>query len=683
MKSNRAKRYILAGVVCAAVFLFLLQKYCNVLHLPTSGVTEEKSSPATFVLTEGKTLVEGKIVARSILPDPGESDYPDCWFTAYFIGNAICSGEPCPREISLVFEGFSNYESLYPDELQPGDEVECLVMPFDRLPAEAQSTQVADDLNLYMLKSYYVAGVRKIWHYRNHELMPSSGVFFSDRTVEVESIFDLHINEPIPQDVRTEQERSIRQDLIKMESLLKGYDDAKIEELNGRFQAAWEKEKAKDAPGHNRVTRNGRTYVWRNVDNSFWCLPEDYTFLSGPDTLTRETLDCFTALKDACEANGIQLIVSLVPDLYVIASRVMNRDFRDVPDLQSAAYAKQLSEIGVETVYASGEIVKNYNRHPFAFLYPADIHPGDTTQDVITDILADRLKRYHFKQKMDPSLFSCRTVPIKHSNNQNLFPSDCDIGDNPAGDSYPGEKVCYNEKTISRNPDSSILIIGNSFIQTPVISSESFPSFLTMKTASPADWYSVFGYGLFSEVLIRLMPNIHSLFQQKKVMIMLFGTNQLCRVNRDSFMLNIRELDSNLLLLNGKQCRMHVLPPGGEEIDLSEWKEPMPGLETENLFRIGEQGTIEYSVSLPPAGNGDYDSGKPAVCIVPAVSPKETSVDFCVNGRKKHMHSLDNMDYPRYFNLFFELPAGTTEITIRAEGKPGTVFAIRDIQIWQ
>lgn len=682
MKRNRAERYAVAGIVCAAVFLFLVLNYV-ILRIPASGETGKKSSPGSFVLTEGKTLVEGKIVARSVLPDPGKSDYPDCRFTAHFIGNAICSGEPCPKEISLVFDGFSNYERLYADELQPGDEVECLIMPFERLPVEAQSTQVADDLNLYMLNSYYVAGVRKIWHYRSHELMPSSGIFFSDHPVEVRSIFDLHINGPIPQDIRNRQESSIRQDLQEMESLLKGYDDAKIEELNRRFRTAWEKEKAKDAPGYNRVTRNGRTYVWRNVDNSFWSLPEEYTLLSKPDTLTRETLDCFAALKDACEANGIQLIVSLVPDLYVIASRVMNREFRDIPDLQSATYAEQLSRIGVETVYASGEIVKNFNRHPFAFLYPADIHPADTTQDVITDILTERLKRYHLKQELEPSLFSCRTIPIKHINNEDLFPFDCDIGGYQAGDSYPGEKVCYDDQTISRNPDSSVLIIGNSFIQTPVISSESFPSFLSMKTSAPADWYSVFGYGLFSEVLIRLMSNIHSFFQQKKVMIMLFGTNHLYRVNRDSFMLNIRELDSNLLLLNGKQCRMHILPPCGDETDLSEWEEPMPGLETKNLFRIGEQGTIEYSVGLSSASGEEYDNGKPAVCIVPSVSPRETSVEFFVNGRKRHMHSLDNLDYPRYFNLFFELPAGTTEITVRAEGKPGTVFAVRDIQIWQ
>lgn len=159
----------------------------------------------------------------------------------------------------------------------------------------------------------------------------------------------------------------------------------KIESINTWFIDDWNIEKEKDTPDYNRF----ETKVWRKINNTFWSLPSEYTLLQTPIELTPETdqivqpsqdlllqtpikltpetLQCFSSLKKALESNGVQLIVSLTPNPYTISSRVINENFRDVPDLLLATYVRQLSEIGIETIYSSDAIIENCDRFPFAF----------------------------------------------------------------------------------------------------------------------------------------------------------------------------------------------------------------------------------------------------------------------------------------------------------------------------
>ena len=126
-----------------------------------------------------KTIVEGEIVKRSDLPDPKKSDYPNCRFAVHFKGNTIISGEPCPKELVLIVEGFENYRILSTNNLKAGDKVLCAILPFDQLPEDYQSTQQSDDLELFLLERYYVLDIKTIRRFTDSELAPASGVFFS------------------------------------------------------------------------------------------------------------------------------------------------------------------------------------------------------------------------------------------------------------------------------------------------------------------------------------------------------------------------------------------------------------------------------------------------------------------------------------------------------------------------
>ena len=628
---------------------------------------------ALFLATSNlkMTVVEGEITERSELPDPQKSDYPNCRFTVHFTGNTIKSGEPCPKELSLIVEGFENYRVLPSNDIKTGDKVLCTIFPFEQLPEDYQSTQQADDLELFLLESFYVLDIKTIKNFTDDELLPVSGIYFSDGNKDFVSLFDRHINPPLPDHVCSEQAFSVRKDIERMTLLLDEIDEENYSEVNKQFAEAWAREKAKDPPNYNRVGN----YVWRNLENSFWTLPAGTNSILGkPDVISQQMLDCFLSLKQVLEANGVHLIVSLVPDMNTISARVILNEFKDVPDIQTATYVKQLSEIGVETIYASDQIIKNYNRYPFAFFIPSNPHPSDTAQDVLADILADRLKRYDIKPELDPALFSEAQFPhVYKENTAYLFPENCDIGDNQAGKSYTCRDVLYNGEKIKRTKDSPIMVIGNSYIETPISTPESLPALLSYKLRSPVDWHRISGYGPFSDILIQLLSNPDFYLKNKKVFIVQVGT-----------MLDIVKLDSERVLLNNKRVMGHLMLQSNastEEIGDPELWGPLSNVD-KTVLKIDETGKMVYNFKIKQIANEISDSD-PIVCIIPHTCVRNTTCKATVNEKSEMMHSPNYAQNSRFYNLTYEFPAGTKEITINIEGKSGTLIAIKDIQIWQ
>ena len=629
------------------------------------------------------TIVEGEIVERSELPDPQKSDYPNCRFTVHFNGNSIKSGEPCPKELSLIIEGFENYRVLPNNDIKTGDKVQCTIFPFDKLPEDDQSTQQADDLELVLLESYYAIDIRTIEKFTDNELMPVSGIYFSEGNEEYISLFDRHLNDPVPTEIRNAQNADIQHDAKRMDGFLSAYTDAQFKEINARFAEAWNEEKKKDPPGYNRV----ENYVWRNLDGSFWSLPaETSTIVSIPDKMSQEMLDCFSSLKKALEANGIQLIVSLVPDMNVISARVINNDFKDIPDIQTATYVKQLSEIGVETIYASDQIIDNYNRFPFAFFIPENPHPSDTTQDVLADILAERLKRYAIAPELDSSLFSETQCPHAYKEDKAYwFPQNCDIGDNQAGKSYTCRAFLYNGEPIKRTKESPVMIIGNSYIETPVSPPESFPMILSRKLCAPVDWYRISGFGPFSDILIQLLSNPDMFLKDKKVFIFHVSTVFISSANHSEIMLDIGKLDRERVLLNKKSMKGHLLLQSNatvEEIADSGLWGPLANAE-KAVLRIEENGELTLNIRFEQLED-DLDNTEPIVCNIPYTCAAGSTCKATINGiTESIMYSTRYAKNSRFFNLAFKLPDGTKEITVKVEGKPGSLFAVKDIQLWQ
>ena len=615
----------------------------------------------------GITLLEGTVTDCSAIPDPRKSDYPDCRFTMRFEADSICDGVPCPREIQLLADGFRKYQFLPTAELKKGDKIRCCILPFENLPATEKEAQQADDLDLFNLENFYLL------EYESVRVFHPGTVPFSDTEGRSISIFERKINPPLSAELEKIQAEAIQAEKKKIGSMLDGWTVEKKQQTEADFQKAWDAEKAKDKPGFNRVGE----YVWRNVDNSFWCLPETYTLIGKYDPITPWNLECLTALRDFLRANGCQLIVSLLPDMNDISSRVINPGFRDVPDFFAAQTVQELLDRGIEAFYVSDELIKSYNRYPWAFFFPANPHPADTAQDVMADALAARLKRFGFAESLDRGKFSSecglhRYEEIEyHHRADYLFPADCDIGENRPGAAWQCRHVLYDRKGVSPDPASPILMVGNSYMQTPTNWPDSLPALLAEKIAVPIDFYRIKGYGPVIAFIQSLNREPERYLKGKRVMILAMGARH---IHFDVKFKNIREMDRQMLLLTGKTLGA-ILDVSGNTKDKPSFA---AGLSDSAIFTIPEKGSCTVAnIAIPKQEKG---SGC-AVLAVPVCAKAPCPARLRINGVELIVPECYR-EY-QWNKIVTELPSGTERVKIELTGEPGTVLAVGDIQIYQ
>ena len=631
------------------------------------------------------TIVEGEITERSDLPDPKTSDYPNCRYTAHFVGNAILSGKPCNKELSLSIDGFENQKVLGTNSLKAGDKVRCAIVPTDSIPDELASIQEADDLSLFALDSYLVTTLQKITSYTDVATANGNNaqIFFKSDVFDFKSVFG-RFNSPVPEEQKIAQKKRIEKDLSDANRMIEFLEENR-DDIEQRFQNAWSLERDQDTKGHNRVGN----LVWRNKNNSFWGLNYNYTLIpKTPYVLPKDKLDAVVALKDFCESNGIQLIVSLVPNRFEIASRVINPEFADVPVYQLASFVKQLSEAGVECPYNANHIIDNYDLYPFAYLFPADAHPASTAQHCIAEVIAERLADYHFPRNLDKKEFSHVQVATYDDDNGgktlHKFPVNCDIGDNTPDELYTSDEIRYNGKRVVRDKSSEILVIGNSFAYTPGSSTKqhSFPAFLSERMLYPIDDYMVASQGPMTVIIQRFFEKPESFLLNKKVLVMQMAEDHL--IGNNIVWNNISEMDNRKLMLNGKQLISSLSVQGN-----GDWTNAI----TNDLVRsvwgkfVGktdfmcqnEESNVLFDLSID-----DLDPSKPFVCVVQTVrSPIYTSPTLICNGLEASVPASHDSSALFWQNLYFQIPAGTTQLKLELQGKANTLVGFNKVLIYQ
>ena len=631
------------------------------------------------------TIVEGEIAERSNLPAPKDTDYPDCRYTAHFVGNAILSGMPCNKELSLSIDGFENKRVLGTASLNAGEKVRCAIVPIDSVPDELASIQEADDLSLFALDSYLVTTLQKISSFTDVTTANSNNsiIYFKSDTFDFKSVFG-RLNSPVPEELRNKQKMRVVKDLEEANKMIH-YLEENRNAIEKEFQETWSLERDKAPDGYNRVGN----LVWRRKNNSFWGLNYDYTLLpKKPRLLPKEKLDAIVALKDFLESNGIQLIVSLVPDRFEIASRVINSEFADVPVYQLASYVRQLSEAGVECPYNAKHIIDHYDLYPFAYLFPTDTHPGSTVQQCIAEIIADRLSDYHFPKDLDANLFSHVQVST-YDDDRNMkklhkYPANCDIGSNPPDECYTSDEIRYEGKRVVRDTSSEILVIGNSFAFSPGsnLKQHSFPAFLSEQMLHPVDDYMVSSQGPMTVIIQRFFEKPESFLRNKKVLVLQMGAIHL---NNNSVVWNnISEMDKKRLILNGKKLVASLSIQGnGNWTDSitndqvrSVWGK-FPG-KTDYLC-LDEESNLLLNQSVD-----DLDPAKPFLCVVQTVrSPIYTTPILSCNGIEAFIPASFHSSTLFWQDMYYSIPAGTTQIKLELQGKANTLVGFNKILIYQ
>ena len=505
---------------------------------------------------------------------------------------------------------------------------------------------------------------------------------FKSDSFKIESVFGRGFNPPVPDDMKAAQRDRIARDLADANEKI-AFIEKNREKIEKKFQAAWADEKERCRNGFNIIKKDGQVYShWRNINNSFWCLPADYELI--PKNVTKfqkHQLDAIVALKDFLESNGIQLIVSIVPNSYMISSRVINPEFKDVPVYQCAIYTKQLSEVGVECPYEASRIIGNHNKFPFAYLFPFDRHPGATAQYSVAEEIADRLSCYHFNPKLDSARFSYAQVAPFASSLQR-FPPNCDIGSNKAGEIHTAEEVHYDGKVLKRDPSSEILILGNSFIESPTGRSQnSFTAFLSERMRYPVDDYRVSSYGPMTTIIQRMFEFPEAFLKGKKVVILQVGT---MHINPNVRWYNIAEMDRKKLMLNGKKLVNTLYISGNGDFagdfvrDIA--KKAWASLEGKKDIKCFDYKAFEiFNQKIP-----NLDESKPFVCVIQtARSALFATPTLIANGIRESIPAAHDPSIVLWQDIYFQIPAGTSRLKLELQGKKNTIVGFNKIFIYQ
>ena len=632
------------------------------------------------------TVVEGTIKDRSQLPDPKLTDYPDCSYTAHFVGNAIFAGIPCNKEVELTIDGFINKKIQGFNGLKKGDCIKCAIVSFDEIPeGKSSGTQVADDLSLFELDGYYLVSYQKIDIFSDPQELLSDVIEFADSEKTKKtyvSIFNNVFNAKMDEEVKKAKNDRIASDLRHINEMLSPYTTERKQELNKRFQDAWTKEKQKDSPGYNRVRDllNGIpvNIVWRNMDNAFYALPEEYIFIKevNPNPISQTNIDALVAFKEYLELQGIRFIVSLVPNYYEIAARVINKDFASVPDFGTAYIVKQFLENGIETIYASDEIIRNYNKYPIPFLYPNNSHPGDLPQDILSSMVAERISRFRFTRTLDGKDFSVDLADIGMGTwGSMVFPPNCDIGNNPVGGHYNYINVLYQGKKPINNQNSPILLLGNSFSYSP--SDQTMMSFLAMKTGIEIHQSTVGYYGPFTTLIQRIFNNPEYYLKGKKVVVFQVGSDQLLT---NPSILNIKRLDNSVRISrNGSLIK--TLDLSSDELIVPQFAR---GLSNPTIFKIGsdKKTTIYETNNLLGYEEKNSLSSKGKYYVeITYCSQELDKLELAINSNIYHLIG-GNYTF-LWIKDVFPVSVESNDLRIEVRGEPGKFIAVAAIKIYQ
>ena len=209
------------------------------------------------------------------------------------------------------------------------------------------------------------------------------------------------------------------------------------------------------------------------------------------------------------------------------------------------------------------------------------------------------------------------------------------------------------------------------------------PSLISQKTLCPVYAYQIGGFGPFHDILIQLLAKPEMFLKNKKVLVYVVGTIYMNEANRRNEMFDIAKADHDRLLLNNRKKIASIRLEQIMDISIEDNEDALKiwnKLEDKTSFKIDVKGEIQLAKKqLRDISN--CDSSKKTLLVIPCVCYTKMTCDIVVNDSKCTIPSL--YASPNYRNIMFEIPAGTDKITISVHGKEGTIFAIKDIQIWQ
>ena len=458
------------------------------------------------------TVCLGSIEEISNVPDIRQANYPDCYYTAKFVVKDILDGRPVPQNIQLLIPAFLNNKIDPLSKKMKQGEWKVSIRPFSLATKEEQEIEQVDEIESYLLTPYILVAATA---YVIPELTVSGIPILEGETYV--SPFDSPVNPPLPDKYAEDSNKEIKNELAKVDRLIEQAKD--IDSINEAFQSAWD-EKQKSYDSLNSTT------IWAKERNSFFALPKNWTFIPS-DRIAEENVDAIAELDHFFKSQGIQLIIQIVPDFRDIAALVLNPDFQKYGDQRSARVARQLLERGIETQYISDEIVRKAFDYERLFFYPSDYHPDEGAMDIMTSIIARRLEKFGniISKNLDATHFSRENRDTGYKTKLK-WPNNVDIGSHEPDSTVQVPYILYDEEILESDPDSNILVFGNSFTQEPM-TKNAYISYLAPKLLHNCSCRSMGGISPLTALPQLFLTSPETYLKDKQVAILPIGVTFL------------------------------------------------------------------------------------------------------------------------------------------------------------
>ena len=128
------------------------------------------------------------------------------------------------------------------------------------------------------------------------------------------------------------------------------------------------------------------------------------------------------------------------------------------------------------------------------------------------------------------------------------YPTGVDIGKNKPDTPILTKNIYYKNRVVSSNKKSQILIIGNSFIDTPMEKRKSYTSLLAKKILHLPQNYSVSAHGPATTIPLSLLKNRIKYLRGKKICILPLDVSRFY-----DYWIDINDIDSMLTYISNKK----------------------------------------------------------------------------------------------------------------------------------
>lgn len=645
------------------------------LTISLCAQTANPSAAAMIICT-------GRAAEVSKLPEASKLDYPDCDYTVIFNIAEVVENprrSSLPHTVQLLVPGFRQKKGDGLPRLQKNKRYRITMLPDAQVSDARRSITRIDDLTRFDLEEFYVFSSMEAASEASHQAVKQPA---ADGSHPVSTQWTWPT---VPEHLKQLQQAAI--DTEKRENLKRlEYFHGRVDELNRRFAEAVEARKRLFSAYHGPygVEYCGSPVVppagsqrlwWANIENHFFGLPQDWQLIRwNYHRIMPQNIEALKAFRDFLERHGVQLIIELVPDLHDIAARVMVPGFEDVPDYESVIAARTLLDAGIEAIYTSDRFLQGAFCREQLFCYPANTHPHDGAQEILTTIMSERLKRYGdaLPRSLKSGDFSVRRETTCYGKRYQ-WPANVNIGGHQVGEIQQCEYIYYRGERLKNNPDSPILVIGNSFIQTPQ-DQRSYCDRLAMHT------------GINPHELQSQLPVLPALIQKaperylkgKKVCIFPVGTRHLFTVAQIADSRRLEE--TKKLNVNSSAPRFALkYPTGLENPDSSICMQAVATTTPGVLIRNHKVGAWEpmWQMQIPD----DCRTKTLSVLITLSALPgAKCRLRLCSEERE----IANDTDEVQMYTIVFEIASGNgrENLCIRSDGS-NTVLLLYEIRLFK